>query len=1095
MAKYNNSMQDKRSLGITHMHKFKLNPLTVSLIFAGINFQAISAEADIKKEIVEKNITIINQENLDKEAENTIEVIEVSGSFRRSMVESINVKRFSDTLVDVVTADDLGALPDLSIADALTRLPGVTAVRTGGQSSELNIRGLSGNYVFTTMNSREQVSSDGGRSVEFSQFPSELINTAMVYKSQKASLIEGGVAGTVELGTANPLNMDEDNQFHINGQLTSNSLSEQHPDAASVGHRISFSYKGKFLDNTLGVAIGGASLLAPSVSNQFLSSAYSYQNVRLDGIPGTTNCLAEGEDTQPSYENVNCISYTDGFELMSRGGEDTRTGFMTAVTWQPTDYFMLKTDLFYSKFDSKLWERGIFISGLGTIASSDISNSVDLLNPVVVGDENNGYSIIGGEYHSGYYTPYATYEPGTCNQLTSGTVVVPCLNEQRIGGSNPLNIRTSADNSSRFSDTFTAGLNAEWSFDTWSASLDISHSKASQDFIDAEMNLMMFDDANAVTPKVDTDLVVSYQTDGLKIPQVIITNEVGELADFSDIDKMMVVNNAKFPHYEENQADAVKVDLSYDLDSEFFSSLEAGLRVSNRQHTSERSMWSYGGPGHYENGVHRNLIHQDVMRSGNYIKYLNGEEIARFQPYKLSEKEVSIVQLNGEFSSLPAFLALDPDNISKKWAVDENGQPLSTAGVDVWGGDASWTIGADRYIEEEVQAGYFLANIDMELAGHALTGNIGVRVIKTTQSASGVVEAPNSQVIALDDNGNPIRDNNGQVVLEVVGTGDLIVDDVGGESSDYLYRTLEHSYTNVLPSLNLTFGVTDNQYLKFSAAKVMARPVLSEMAVSGGYWYEYDRARDGKNVVNMNMGTNPFIEPFLATQYDLNYEYYFTETDGNAFIALFNKDIESFTETRTLQNFDFATNGIEIPEYSDIGRAVVPGDMVMTVNNDQGGYIRGIELGYTQIYSMLPGLWSGLGFTGSFSYTESEITRNLDVGTGRENVDVPLEGLSPRVYSATLFYDYNGFDTRVSARYRSKYLGRVSGTTGNIAYVTEETIIDWQASYDISENLNILVSVNNLTDEANRSYYGDRSKTGNIQYFGRNYFMGIDYTF
>ncbi|MBU2883601.1 TonB-dependent receptor [Psychrosphaera sp. B3R10] len=1080
------------------MHNFKLNQLTMSLILTGMSFQTISVEVDDKSKIstISQTEVASKVESEVKSDENSdIEVIQVTGSFRRSMVESINIKRFSDTIVDVVTADDLGALPDLSIADALTRLPGVTAVRTGGQSSELNIRGLSGNYVFTTMNGREQVSSDGGRSVEFSQFPSELISSAMVYKSQKASLIEGGVAGTVDLGTSNPLDMEDDSQFHVNAQLTGNSLSGEHPDAASVGHRLSFSYKGKFLDDTLGVAIGGASLFAPSVSNQFLSGAYSYQNVRLDGIPGLTDCLAEGEDIQPSYENVNCISYTDGFELMTRGGEDTRNGIMAAIAWQPTDNFTLKADVFYSKFDSKLWERGIFISGLGSIVSNDINNSVDLIDPVVVGNDTDGYSIIGGEYHSGYYTPFATYEPGTCDQLTAGTVSVPCQNSQRIGGSNPLNIRTSSDNSSRYSDTITVGLNAEWLFDDLTIAIDFSHSKASQDFVDAEMNLMMFDDANAVTPKVDTDLVVNYQTNGLKIPEVSITNEAGQLVDFTDINKMMVVNNAKFPHFEENQADAFKLDLVYELDFSIISTVEAGFRVSNRQHNSLRSMWSYGGPGHYENGVHRNLIHQDVMRAGNYISYQNGQEVARFQPYKLSANEVTAVQLSGEFSTLPAFLAFDPDEISNKWAVDANGNPLSTDGVDVWGVAASWSIGADRFIEEDIQAGYLLANLDTEIVGHALTGNIGLRVIKTTQEATGVVEAPNSQTVAYDDNGDPIRDNNGQTVLEVVGTGDLIVDDVGGESSDYLYRTLEHSYTNILPSINLTFGITDNQYFKFAAAKVMARPQLTEMAVSGGYSYEYDRARDGKNVVNMAMGTNPFIEPFLATQYDFTYEYYFVETDGNAFVALFNKDIESFTETRTLQNYDFAGNGIDVPVYSDIGRAVEPGDMIMTVNNDQGGYIRGVELGYTQVYSMLPGAWSGFGFSGSFSYTESEITRNLDVGTGREDVGVPLEGLSPRVYSATLFYDYEGFDTRISTRYRSEYLGRVSGTSGNIAYVTEETIIDWQASYDITDKFNVLVSVNNLTDEANRSYYGDRSKTGNIQYFGRNYFMGIDYTF
>lgn len=1106
-GKHHKSMQDKRCLGMIHMHNFKLNHLTVSLMLAGMSFNVLSA-ADVNDE-TKKNTTSISQmavvsdSNIDSEAnvdtqasanaESEIEVINITG-FRRSMIESLDVKRYSDTIVDVVTSDDLGALPDLSIADALTRLPGVTAVRTGGQSSELNIRGLSGNYVFATMNGREQVSSSGGRSVEFSQFPSELISSAMVYKSQKASLIEGGVAGTIELGTANPLNMKKDQQFHINAQLTGNSRSDEHPDAASTGHRISFSYQAKFLDETLGVSLGVASLFAPTVSNQFLSYPFIYDRVRLDGIGGLDDCLAEGENTSPSYENVDCVAYNSGFEMMTRGGEDTRNGVMSSIVWQPSDSFTLKADVFYSKFDSKTWDKGLVVNGLSSISSTDHLNSVDLLNPVVVGDDDSGYSIIGGEYHNAYYSPFATYEPGTCNELTPGKVVVPCVRDNRFFGVNPLNIRTSADNSSHFSDTFTAGLNATWHFDALSVSVDVSHSKASEEFIDQEMSLMLFDDAHAATPKVETDLVLSYQMDGLKVPQLSITNEAGESVDFTDLDKMMVVNNTKFPWYEENQADALKIDFDYRLESDFFRSVEAGIRVSKRKHTNLRSMWSYGGPGHFENGQHLNYRTENDMRLGSYIEYVNGVEVARFQPYALSSGEVEVVQLGGEFSSLPSFLSIDTDDISSKWALDADGNPLATDGVDIWEG-AAWTIGADRHIQEDVKAAYLLLNLDLELAGHPITGNVGVRFINTKQTAKGITAAPTSRRTKLDENGQPVLDRFGDIVLEVVGTGDEISDDLGFSNTDNLYRTLEHSYTNVLPSLNLTFGITENQYLKFAAAKVMARPVMADMAVSGNFSYQYDRPRDGKDVVNMDISTSPFIEPFLATQFDVSYEYYFSESAGNIFVALFNKDIESFKETIIIENYNFAANNISIPEFSDNGRPVEPGDVSMTVNNDKGGYIRGAEIGYTQVFSMLPGAWSGLGFTGSFSYTQSEITRDLDIGNGRGDVNVPLEGLSPRVYATTLFYDYKKFDTRISARYRSKYLGSVSGSSSNKAFVTDEMIIDYQASYDITDNLNILISVNNLTDEASRSYYGDQSKTGNIQYFGRNYFMGVDYTF
>ena len=89
------------------------------------------------------------------------------------------------------------SLPDASIADALGRVPGVTTIRDSGQSSELNIRGMNGDFIQTTLNGREQAStagySAGTRWMSFDQYPAELINQAAVYKSPKASQLEGGV--------------------------------------------------------------------------------------------------------------------------------------------------------------------------------------------------------------------------------------------------------------------------------------------------------------------------------------------------------------------------------------------------------------------------------------------------------------------------------------------------------------------------------------------------------------------------------------------------------------------------------------------------------------------------------------------------------------------------------------------------------------------------------------------------------------------------------------------------------------------------------------------------------------------------------------
>lgn len=186
------------------MRTFKIKPIMVALVSSGLAFTlptyAQQTQEDTIDEVSESAINSNNQSGsqltgedipVNDISEETLERIEVRG-FSTSLIQSLNQKRFSDTVSEQISADDLGGLPDVSMADALTRLPGISAVRTGGQAAEINIRGLAGDFVFSTLNGREQVSTSGSRAIEFDQYPSELITEASVYKSPKASLIEGG---------------------------------------------------------------------------------------------------------------------------------------------------------------------------------------------------------------------------------------------------------------------------------------------------------------------------------------------------------------------------------------------------------------------------------------------------------------------------------------------------------------------------------------------------------------------------------------------------------------------------------------------------------------------------------------------------------------------------------------------------------------------------------------------------------------------------------------------------------------------------------------------------------------------------------------
>src|SRR3989344_539110 len=138
--------------------------------------------------------------------EDTTEIGEIIVTGIRGSIESsIAEKRQNSSIVEVVTAEDIGKLPDVSIAESLARLPGLTAQRLDRRGQVISIRGLPPDLTTALLNGREQVSAGDNRGVEFDQYPSELLGSVLVYKTPDAALIGQGLAGTVDLRTVRPL--------------------------------------------------------------------------------------------------------------------------------------------------------------------------------------------------------------------------------------------------------------------------------------------------------------------------------------------------------------------------------------------------------------------------------------------------------------------------------------------------------------------------------------------------------------------------------------------------------------------------------------------------------------------------------------------------------------------------------------------------------------------------------------------------------------------------------------------------------------------------------------------------------------------------
>jgi TonB-dependent receptor len=172
---------------------------------------------------------------------------------RAGIENSILTKRESTSIVESVSAEDIGKLPDVSIAESIARLPGLAAQRVGGRAQVVSVRGLSPDFSTTLLNGREMVSTGDNRSVEFDQYPSELMSGVTVYKTPDAGLVGQGLSGTIDMRTVRPL----DFASRVRGQRALPATTRwARPRAGRHGNRINASCIDQYAGGTLGLAIG-----------------------------------------------------------------------------------------------------------------------------------------------------------------------------------------------------------------------------------------------------------------------------------------------------------------------------------------------------------------------------------------------------------------------------------------------------------------------------------------------------------------------------------------------------------------------------------------------------------------------------------------------------------------------------------------------------------------------------------------------------------------------------------------------------------------------------------------------------------------------
>ncbi|MFN9498404.1 MAG: TonB-dependent receptor [Erythrobacteraceae bacterium] len=312
------------------------------------------------------------------------DAIVVTG-IRSSIQTSLDAKRKATSIVEVIAAEDIGLLPDLSIADTLARLPGVTAQRVRGRSQQISIRGLGPDFSLALLNGREVVSAGNNRGIEFDQFPSELIGSGVVYKTGDAQIAAIGIAGAVDLRTLRPLD-SKGRQITASATYTINDSGQRNPDFADDGYRFFGSYIDQNDAGTLGWSLG---VTVQSIPTQFISRELKTNQFQV----GRTAAGVIYPADNPRQG------------VVSRSFE--RTSIAGTLQFEPTDNLSLVVDSFYTDTsDSGIfrgtetpiasWSGATFggATGSGPFAdSATYRNVVPILRTDTEGSESEIFAI------------------------------------------------------------------------------------------------------------------------------------------------------------------------------------------------------------------------------------------------------------------------------------------------------------------------------------------------------------------------------------------------------------------------------------------------------------------------------------------------------------------------------------------------------------------------------------------------------------------------------------------------------------------------------------------------------------------------------
>ncbi len=772
-----------------------------------------------------------------------METVVVTG-IRESLRDSMVMKQNAKLITEDISTKDLGELPDVTMGEELNRLPGVNTQRDRGNASQVAIRGLGPRFVLGLVNGREVASSEPSQNVRYESYPSEILASAQVYKTQDASLIGGGIAATIDIRTQSPLEYTgPDVQLRAGPSYYTEG--SKMPNYSPVGFRGSAGFHYAFSDNFA---------VSLAMSAQREKNGYSELNFWTENT-NQPDTLWGDPANLTGNSPTKVVTLPNGSTALTGGNpapwgaqssvdelQQDRYGLAGAAEWRANDHLTFKADGLWSSYiisdnqyqqwddySGNVWNGGDWYDCGQDSVNAGVITSAELTGCTNSGNAYGNNAIPGvtptkGSAAGVYVNGLSTFKTDSMGHVVTANLV--------SGTGDPwADIQNNIARYWQRQTLVVGGINAVYTTDQWVAKLDVSHSEAwrNNQWLDFQTNDQWasttgYNMLEGTTPYVTANINPAIPANNTK------TYSAGTRASGGSTWCNNCIDDG--PEETRDHISAIAGDVTRNFDNSFITAIDAGVRWSARaktHHQWDYTIWTPNAT--LPVGDLRSFAAPDLDVPN--MLYANWNTVAP-------------LVFDGMANTLPAALGGTAGN--------------PNLGVSSWGTAQEGATATNGYrnmildwkVQEASWAGYLKTEFAHDFGSVPMQGGIGVRIedLKTTSTGWQL----NSSTAAI----TPISVGN--------------------------------HYTDALPSLYTNFHLADDQMLRFGASISLSRPPLDTLNTG------YSLSPSANGVPSSNTGGNPKLKPLKSDNLDLDYEWYFHEW-SMASIAVYYKHIMNYIGT------------------------------------------------------------------------------------------------------------------------------------------------------------------------------------------------------